>query len=399
MMIYLVELQSPRMKRIAFPVLILYACVLIFSCRSTGGNPPTAPGDEPAYTLSDPRADPLAGILFRNLSRLSDDFILVGHQDALAYGMGWKGEDFRTDINDVCGDFPAVFGWDLGHIGDPENIDGVHFEKMKQWMIKVYNRDGINTVSWHMRNIASGGSSWDTSSCVPGILPGGAFHPAFIEKLDLVADLFSKLKTDEGNLIPVLFRPFHEMNGTWFWWGSKSCTPEQYKALFQFTVNYLRKEKQLHNIIYVYSTDIFSSEEEYLAFYPGDDYVDVLGFDDYKGLNKKKNTFRTITMLEILHALGREKSKLITISETGVETIPDPTWFTSVVLPTLKTNDATMKASWILFWRNGRPDHFYAPYPGHPSTGDFIKFKEDTITLFLSGIRGIYKSDYHAGLP
>ncbi len=98
-------------------------------------------------------------------------------------------------------------------------------------------------------------------------------------------------------------------------------------------------------------------------------------------------------MLEILDALGRERSKLITISETGVETIPDETWFTSVVLPTLKTNDATMKASWILFWRNGRPDHFYGPYPGHPSAGDFIKFKEDSITLFLSGTQGIYESD------
>ena len=52
----------------------------------------------------------------------------------------------------------------------------------------------------------------------------------------------------------------------------------------------------------------------------------------------------------------------------------------------------------ILFWRNGRPDHFYAPYPGHPSTGDFVKFKEDSITMFLSGSRGIYESAYKVGL-
>ncbi|MCK5464638.1 MAG: hypothetical protein KAI95_16530, partial [Bacteroidales bacterium] len=322
------------------------------------------------------------------------------HQDALAYGMGWKGEQFRADINDVCGDFPAVFGWDLGHIGEPENIDGVPFEKMKQWMIEVYKRGGINTVSWHIRNIVSGGSSWDTSSCVRGILPGGEFHHAYIEKLDLVSDLFSSLKTGKGDLIPVLFRPFHEMNGDWFWWCRKSCTPEEYKALFQFTVNYLRKEKQLHNLIYVYSTDVFSTKEDYLTYYPGDDYVDVLGFDDYHSLAKKETTRGTVTMLEILDALGRERSKLITISETGVETIPDETWFTNVVLPTLKTNDATMKASWILFWRNGRPDHYYAPYPGHPSAEDFIKFKKDSITLFLSEIQGIYqKSDYNTDLP
>jgi mannan endo-1,4-beta-mannosidase len=387
------------MVRINFLVLLLSTSVLVSLCKSPGGNSQTASGNDPVYALSDPQADTLAGILFRNLSRLSDDFILVGHQDALAYGMGWKGDEFRTDINDVCGDFPAVFGWDLGHIGEPENIDGVPFEKMKRWMIEVYKRGGINTVSWHIRNIVSDGSSWDTSTCVRGILPGGEFHQAYIEKLDLVSDLFSSLKTGKGDLIPVLFRPFHEMNGDWFWWGSKSCTPEEYKALFQFTVNYLREEKQLHNLIYVYSSDVFFTEEEYLTFYPGDNYVDVLGFDDYKGLVKKENTHRTVAMLEMLNTLGMERSKLITISETGVETIPDETWFTSVVLPTLKTNDATMKASWILFWRNGRPDHFYAPYPGHPSAWDFIKFKEDSLTLFLSGTQGIYKSDYNADLP
>jgi mannan endo-1,4-beta-mannosidase len=381
------------MARILLLVLFCSAGVAISSCRSGGANRQSATDNEAVKGLSDSLADPLASFLYRNLSMLSDEFVLVGHQDALAYGMGWAGEEFRSDINDVCGDFPAVFGWDLGHIGCSENIDGVPFEKMVQWMVEVYNRGGVNTVSWHIRNIVSGGDSWDTSSCVSGILPGGGFHQAFIDKLDLVADLFSSLKTGSGDLIPVLFRPFHEMNGDWFWWGSASCTAEEYKALYRFTVDYLRKVRQLHSLIYVYSTDEFFSEAEYLAFYPGDNHVDILGFDDYKGLNNKENTHRTVAMLDILHALGKERSKLITISETGVETIPDETWFTSVVLPTLKTSTATMKASWILFWRNGRPDHFYAPYPGHPSATDFIKFKQDSITLFLSGIRGIYSSD------
>ena len=57
--------------------------------------------------------------------------------DTLAYGMGWKGEEFRTDINDVLGDHPTVFGWDLGHLGDEENIDGVPFEDMKLWAISA----------------------------------------------------------------------------------------------------------------------------------------------------------------------------------------------------------------------------------------------------------------------
>ncbi|GAJ07822.1 unnamed protein product, partial [marine sediment metagenome] len=154
--------------------------------------------------------------------------------------------------------------------------------------------------------------------------------------------------------------------------------------------DYFRKVKQFHHIIYVYSTDVFKSAEEYLTFYPGDDYVDVMAFDDYRGLNNKGSTHRTISMLGILDSLAHEHSKMTAISETGLETIPNSEWFTDVFLSTIKTNSATMNASWILFWRNGRPDHFYAPYPGHSSAEDFIRFKEDELTYFLSDIQGIY---------
>ncbi len=132
----------------------------------------------------------MATALFSNLQELSGNHVLVGHQDALAYGMGWKGEDFRTDINDVLGDHPAVFGWDLGHMGDEENIDGVPFEDMKRWAIAVYEKGGVNTFSWHMRNYAISGSSWDKDSCVSACLPGGEKHELYLERLDQAADSF-----------------------------------------------------------------------------------------------------------------------------------------------------------------------------------------------------------------
>ena len=379
------------MKNILTAVLII-VCLLSISCNK-GKNQDTGKTDLPEnleYQLSDPQATSEAAILFNNLWLISASSILIGHQDALAYGIGWKGDEFRTDINDVCGDFPAVFGWDLGHIGDSHNIDSVPFDRMQQWAVEAYKRGGINTYSWHPRNIVSGGNAWDISPCVPGILPGGEYHEAFLAKLDLVADFFGSLKNEDGEPIPVVFRPWHEMTGGWFWWGTRSCTAEEYQELFRFTVDYLRDVKQLHQIIYAYSTDVFNSAEQYLTFYPGDDYVDVMGFDDYHGLSKKESTGSTISMLEILDSLAHEHSKLTAITETGLETIPNPEWFTDVVLSTIKTNSATMNAAWILFWRNGRPDHFYAPYPGHTSAEDFIKFKEDGLTYFLSDVQGIY---------
>jgi mannan endo-1,4-beta-mannosidase len=353
-------------SRITF---ILCLSFLLYSCNST---------------LSDRKATPLAKTLYTQLNFWSADHVLLGHQDALAYGMGWKGEEFRSDINDVLGDFPAVYGWDLGHLGDKENIDGVPFADMQKWALAVHEKGGMNTYSWHMRNYAINGSSWDRDSCVEACLPGGEVHELYVQKLDLAADFFSGLRTGSGELIPVVFRPFHEMNGSWFWWGKGNCSAGQYKALFRFTIDYLRKEKGIHQLIIAYSPDKFQTADQYMEFYPGDDYVDVMGLDDYHGLSTRKSSFQTVNRLEIIDSLATSHQKLMAITETGLETIPNDRWFTEVVLPTLNASESTRRVAWILFWRNGRPDHFYAPYPGHASAPDFIEFMNHDLMLSLS---------------
>jgi mannan endo-1,4-beta-mannosidase len=375
-----------------FQTAAIFCCLAgLLSCnsdRSTVSQNSTGK-QEGGIRLSDTAATTMAEALYSNLSLLTADHVLLGHQDALAYGMGWKGAPFRSDIHDVLGDHPAVFGWDLGHIGDKENIDGVPFEDMKRWAIEVYKQGGINTYSWHMRNYAVSGSAWDTDPCVLACLPGGAAHELYLEKLDLAADFFASLKSGKGEAIPVIFRPFHEMTGGWFWWGRGNCTAEQYRDLFRFTVDYLRKEKKQHQLIITYSTDRFSSADQFMEFYPGDEYVDVLALDDY-GMVSPETIPATVLMLGILDSLSAAHHKLMAISETGVETIPDEHWFTGVVLPMLKTNESTRRTAWILLWRNGRPDHFYAPYPGHPSAPDFISFMGDSLMLSLSELPDLY---------
>ena len=83
------------------------------------------------------------------------------------------------------------------------------------------------------------------------------------------------LKGDRQEYIPVIFRPFHELNGSWFWWGGKNCTPEEIKQLYRFTVAYLRDQKNVHNLLYAYNTDRFTTKEDYLERYPGDEWVDI----------------------------------------------------------------------------------------------------------------------------
>lgn len=108
--------------------------------------------------LSDNKATTETKNLFQNLNKLKEKGFLFGHQDDLAYGVNWKYEDGRSDVKDVTGDYPAIYGWDLGGLeNDSENnLDGVPFKKMKQYIKDVYDRGGVNTISWHQNNPLTG---------------------------------------------------------------------------------------------------------------------------------------------------------------------------------------------------------------------------------------------------
>jgi len=323
--------------------------------------------------------------LYRNLMKLQHEKIMFGHQDDLAYGQNWFYEEGRSDVKDVVGDYPAVYGWELGHLelGDQYSLDSVRFDKIQGWIKKVYQRGGVSTISWHMRNPLTGGSSWDTSSkkVVASILPGAEKHELFKTYLDKLADFLLGLKTEDDTYIPVLFRPFHEHTGSWFWWGKDLSSVDDYKALWRFTVDYLQKEKNIHHLLYIYSTDRFKTEEDYLERYPGDDIIDILGFDLYdRGPDYPKvlkNCAEKVTQL------AKEKNKIATVSETGGPVAENTTWWTETLLNTLKPFDL----SYVLVWRNpyggkGAGHGAFAPYKGSPDAENFVKFYNDPKTLF-----------------
>ncbi|MFC0185705.1 mannan endo-1,4-beta-mannosidase [Pseudarcicella hirudinis] len=323
--------------------------------------------------------------LYRNLKKLMKKGTMFGHQDDLAYGLNadqtrWVGEVNKSDVKSVTGQFPAVFGWDLGglEMDQSENLDGVPFSEMKKNIVEIYQRGGVNTISWHFRNpLDPKKSAWDKQdSTIGNILRNKEALKNYTNWLDKMAVFVSDLKGPKGEFIPVIFRPFHEHTGSWFWWGKNHCSPEEYKHFWQFTVNYLKNVKNIHNLIYAYSTDVFSSKEEYLERYPGDEYADLLGFDTYHrnapGSNETfiKNTRR---MLSDLHEINQKSNKIIAITETGLERLTEEKWWTNILLPILQGNDV----SYVLVWRNGRPDHFYAPYPGQASAADFVDFSRN----------------------
>ncbi|WP_333820237.1 glycoside hydrolase family 26 protein [Ohtaekwangia sp.] len=369
------------MKRI----LIVWVLLVSFSCAV-------------AQKLVDRQATDKTKALDQNLKKIGKAGILFGHQDSDAYGVKWKDEAGRSDIKDVCGDYPAIHGWDLGNLG--KQGQDAYFKKMHQSILDTYKRGGISTVSWHADNPVSKKDAWDTTHAVYDILPGGKTHAYFVQQLDLVADFLENCK--DGNAsIPIIFRPYHEHNGNWFWWGKGLCSEKEYIQLWQFTVKYLRDTRKLHNLIYAFSPDrsrikLEEGNQMYLYAYPGDDYVDILGLDDYMDVgvtwNKKSATEQQqdfITVMRIVSRLAKEKNKVAALTETGLEGVTHPQWFTQVILEPLKAN-RDIDVAYILVWRNDNEKHHYAPYLGHTSAPDFVRFYQDERSLFEGDIQNMY---------
>lgn len=345
---------------------------------------------------SNPKANRRTRELYTSLQSLPQKGIMFGHQDDLAYGVGWKYIPGESDVKRVAGDYPAVYGWDLGHLelGDTHNIDQVPFDTMRRFIREGYRRGGVITLSWHLHNPATGGSSWDTTSAVRQILPGGDKHAMYLSWLSRVADFIGSLR-HKGKPIPVLFRPYHELTGGWFWWGEKSCTPEDYINLWRMTADYLRQTRKLNNILMVYSTAEFSDEAHFLERYPGNDYVDILGYDTYmRNPAETESTGKFIRdvrrCLLTLTEVAAQRGKPACLAETGLEEIPHPDWWTNTLWTAIKDFPIT----YVLLWRNGRPNHYYVPYPGHPSADDFKKFVSDERVLLETDTRSadIYRT-------
>lgn len=336
---------------------------------------------------ADPAATPKTKQLLRNLHRLLDRGVMFGHQDDLAYGLDpsgqrWldQGQANRSDVKSVAGAYPAVFGWELGHVelDSARSLDAVPFARIRQYVQQVYAQGGVNTISWHLDNPHNGKTAWDTARTVSFILPGGRDHAKYVQYLDRLAAFLGSLRGSKGEAIPVIFRPFHEHTGSWFWWGEQNCTAAEYKALWAFTLNYLRDTKKLHNLLTAYSAAEARDQAHYLERYPGDAYVDVVGFDAYYAGDGLAFQKQMATELPIITAVAREHHKLPALTETGFERLPTPDWWTKTLLPAL----AGYRLSYALVWRNGRPDHYYAPYPGQASAADFKQFSQDKKMLF-----------------
>ena len=338
------------------------------------------------------RLESLLGIL-RDFS--DSDKIMFGQQNCGHIGVSINATDgTESDCKNLTGSHPAVAGIDtlsfLGYEGKMTDLVTV---------VKNLTRQGlIITLSSHMPNFTLGGDefydyspNYTDGDCGRRILPGGDLNSKYRRFLDMIAEFASLCIDVEGEKIPMIFRPFHECNGDWFWWGKSFMTDEVHD-------NVVAGEKGVDNLAVCYSPNGFiGSEDEYLARYPGDEYIDIMGLDLYNDKPHKGDGFfhKLSSSIDVVYKISQERGKIIALTEIGYRsletengyfeglapmdnTIPD--WFTEL-LDAVTSTEGGRHLAYMLTWANFSDTQFWIPFVTedfrHEMADDFIKFAGD----------------------
>jgi len=364
--------------------------------------------------------------LFAAMQQTADDQIMFGHQHETTQGLSMT--DFsghESDTLNTVGDFSAVVGWDtlsiIKHLDQSGNLVTSEQDIFEHVRL-AYERGSITTISGHFDNKSyardggQNGTSWDNRVSVKHVLPGGKDHAAYKGDLDQLADWLNNMtvSASDPTLIPIVLRLLHENTGSWFWWGKQQCSPEEYKSLFRFTVEYLRDVKHVRNVLIEYSPneDAGVDEQTYLERYPGDAYVDILGFDSYGAPNDDVWIGNVVKAAATVAKMAKSRGKIAAIAEVGVSAGStgngeiDTDWY-STLLSALQSDADAMSVSYMLVWRNGSYKHFWVPYVGPYNNGessalaakimeyvgDFQAFYTDPATIFNDDLGELYQVD------
>lgn len=234
---------------------------------------------------TDPPTEPPTGSYTRDgviqfLKNLPEDRLLIGQQmqhdaEPTAWIYNYLEEQMQTIYDQ--GGVPAIVGFDLN---ERFNANG-DYSKLIEWVTGLFNAGTLPLITWHMTNPWHPEDLWFNSERFDysQILPGGSHHAVFKAYIDSGAGALLELKR-RG--IPVLFRPFHEMNLTEsFWWAHWEF--DQYQELWRWLHDYYTNEFGLDNLIWVFAPNDLYSEygRSGREHYPGDSYVDVIGIDKY----------------------------------------------------------------------------------------------------------------------
>jgi mannan endo-1,4-beta-mannosidase len=243
--------------------------------------------------LVDAQALPAARALYAELSALpqrADQRVLSGQF------MGWFPVCSLATANEIyqqTSNWVAVAGFDYYETfvntpkTKPDRFKPPRWRYINELIKTHVALGGVATLSLHMTNPWTGGLAWDKTGNLADVLdPASAAYPAYRQQLDEVARGLADLQEAQ---VVVLFRPFHEMTGA-FWWGGKEG--ETFKKVWIELFRYYTQEKKLHNLVWVWSPLVSTNA---MCYYPGNDYVDMTGLDIYaSSLERAKNCYAEI---------------------------------------------------------------------------------------------------------
>lgn len=341
--------------------------------------------------------------LFHSLKILSDKgFTMFGMANAytINYVECIHGEQIEnSDLKDICGDNPAFVESDFMWYANLE------FRKRDlEAMQKAHKRGAILGYCWHLAGHKSNSfyvraddrqsGDFDLASKIVSNDDRQKNKELdwYLTKLDtLVIPIFKQLD------FPLVFRPFHEMTGDWFWWG-RQIGADTYVKLFRLTVDYLRKAG-IRNILYCWAPDKTAD----FSFYPGDDFVDVLGYDAYEpGLKPYITTEILLKELGKIVNYARKHGKVAAWTEVGLRSempelyeYPDkhPDFWTKQVWDVIKNSPTINNLAWVMTWYNAdwgkdKQNPPFVPYRGMEKKGaeaallDFAKLYNYDNSLF-----------------
>ena len=235
----------------------------------------------PTFAPVNLHASPEAVRLLQFLYDISGRQILSGQHNNPGAISTWSEEAAK-----VTGAYPAIWGQDFGF--SDETWDGIQFRDMiVAEAIRQHRLGSIITLMWHqIRPIdnepgtfkgnvccAMDASAWDAL-----LTPGSDVHRNWIRQVDVVAGLLVKLRDAK---VPVLWRPYHEMNGGWFWWGRR-LGPRGYAVLWRMLFDRFTHHHGLNNLLWVWNANAPRANcDLYAAYFPGLDVVDCLATDIY----------------------------------------------------------------------------------------------------------------------
>lgn len=387
------------------PTVAALAVATVLGALITPIAAPEAHAEEPASVdLVDDQATSETRSLFAYLQQMRGKGTLFGHQHTTDYGQSFETRDgVSSDVQAATGDYPAVFGFDTLIIeggerpGSRSNSREENALALAKSIREAHDLGGVSSLSAHVENLVTGGDFNDTSGdALREVLPGGSKNAQLTKYLDLIALAADNAVDENGTKIPIIFRPWHENAGSWFWWGAAFGNPAEYAELFRYTVEYLRDVKDVHNLLYAFSpgSGFGGDKDLYLRTYPGDDFIDVLGYDTYDASASKTFLDGMVDDLAMMSDLADQKGKISALTEFGITggvqpdgSNPNLNWYTDV-LDAIKANPAAARSAYMLTWANfGSNINPYTPVSGE-LLPDFKSYHDDPFTLFAKDVTG-----------